>query len=297
VKDFRFVKHPDILRYEEILEIIRAATELGITKIRLTGGEPLIRKNFIHLVKSVCQIKGLDDVSITTNGVLLKEMAREIFDGGVHRINVSVDTLDPIKYAKITGCDCLPVVWAGIEKALALGFSPVKINVVAIKGLNENELIPFAELSIRKPYHIRFIEFMPMENDGYWTPHKFISSDTIKSVLTSLGPLDPLPQNPADGPAERYRFRGAKGEIGFIAPMSHRFCHTCNRIRLTADGKLRPCLLGNDELDVKTPLRNGCTHNDLKILLMEAIDRKPNQHHAGIKGLAEIDRPMSAIGG
>jgi cyclic pyranopterin phosphate synthase len=297
VKDFTFVKHPDILRYEEILEIIGAATELGINKIRLTGGEPLIRNNFIHLVKSVCQIESLNDVSITTNGVFLKKMAKAIFEAGVHRINVSLDTLDPVKYAKITGSDCFQDVWAGLEEAQAVGFSPIKINVVAIKGLNEDELIQFAELSIRKPYHIRFIEFMPMENDGYWTPKKFIPSDSVKSVLASLGPLEPLPLNPADGPAARYRFRGAKGEIGFISPMSHRFCHACNRLRLTADGMLRPCLLGKDELDIKTPLRNGCTPDDLKILFEEAIDRKPNQHHAGMKGPTDFGRPMSAIGG
>jgi cyclic pyranopterin phosphate synthase len=297
VKDFAFVRHSDILRYEEILEILQAAAEMGINKVRLTGGEPLIRNNFIHLVKSVCQIGGLDDVSITTNGVFLKKMAKAIFDAGVHRINVSLDTLDPVKYAKITGCDCFQEVWTGLEEAQVVGFSPIKVNVVAIKGFNEDELIQFADLSVRKPYQIRFIEFMPIGDDGYWTPEKFLSADAIKSELTSFGPLDPLPLDPVGGPAERYCFRGAKGEIGFISPMSHRFCHACNRLRLTADGKLRPCLLGNDELDVKTPLRNGCTQDDLKTLLQAAIDRKPKQHHAGMRGSAEFGRPMSAIGG
>ena len=297
IRDFKFVNHPDILRYEEILDIIQAARDLGIHKVRLTGGEPLIRKGFIYLVKSICQMGGLDDVSITTNGVYLKKMAEAIFDAGVNRLNVSLDTLDPAKYTEITGCDCFHQVWAGLAEAQAVGFSPIRINVVVIKGVNEDELLSFAELSIRKPFQIRFIEFMPIGNDGYWTPERFMSSDAIKSELVSLGPLHPVPLDPVDGPAERYRFQGAKGEVGFISPMSHRFCHACNRIRLTADGKLRPCLLGNDELDIKTAIRNGCSQDDLKILLQAAIDRKPIHHHAVIRRPTEIGRPMSAIGG
>lgn len=297
VRAFRFRKHADILRYEEILEIIRAARDLGINKIRLTGGEPLIRKNFVRLAESVCQIAGLADVSITTNGVFLKKMAKAIFDAGIHRINVSLDTLVPLKYAKISGHDCFHEVWNGIEAAHALGFSPVKINVVAIKGVNDDEIIAFGELSMRKPYQIRFIELMPIGNYGYWMPGRYLSSDTIKSKLESIGPLLPVSLGVVDGPAQRYRFQGAKGEIGFISAMSHRFCHTCNRIRLTADGKLRPCLFADEELDIKTPLRAGCGRQELKRLLQLAIDRKPKQHHAEIQGQAESSRPMSAIGG
>jgi GTP 3',8-cyclase len=297
VKAFKFKKHAEVLQYEEILEIIRAARDLGINKVRLTGGEPLIRKDFIHLVKSVCRISGLDDVSITTNGVFLKKMAQAILDAGVHRLNVSLDTLVPLKYAKITGRDCFHDVWNGIEAAHALGFSPIKINVVAMKGINDGEIVSFGRLSLRKPYQIRFIEFMPIGNDGYWTPEKYVSSDTIKSKLESIGPLFPISSGVVDGPARRHCFDGAKGEVGFISPMSHRFCHACNRLRLTADGKVRPCLFGNEELDVKTPLREGCSRHDLKVLLQVAIDRKPKQHHAEVQGQAKSSRPMSAIGG
>jgi len=297
VKDFKFRKYADVLRYEEILEIIRAARDLGINKVRLTGGEPLIRKNFVHLAKSVCQIEGLNDVSITTNGVFLKKMAQAIFDAGVHRINVSLDTLVPLKYAKITGHDCFHDVWKGLEEVQAIGFSPIKINVVAIRGVNDDEIVAFGELSLRNPYQIRFIEFMPIGNDGYWTPGKYLSSDTIKSKLESIGILTPISSGLVDGPAKRYRFQGAKGEIGFISPMSHRFCHACNRLRLTADGKVRPCLFGNEELDIKTPLRQGGNRRDLTALLQAAIDRKPRQHHAEVQGPAESSRPMSAIGG
>jgi cyclic pyranopterin phosphate synthase len=285
------------LRYEEIVDIIRAATDLGINKVRITGGEPLIRKNLIHFVESVCRIANLGDVSITTNGVLLKAMAPAIFDAGVHRINVSLDTLSPFKYAKITGVDCFHDVWKGLEEAHTAGFSPIRINVVVIRGINDDDIVAFGKLSLRKPYQIRFIEFMPIGGDGFWTPEKYMSSDAIKSTLESIGPLFPVSSGLADGPAERYRFQGAQGEIGFISPMSHRFCHACNRLRLTADGKIRPCLFGSQELDIKTLLRQGGNRGDLAALLQEAIDRKPKHHHAERQRLEKSSRPMSAIGG
>jgi cyclic pyranopterin phosphate synthase len=210
---------------------------------------------------------------------------------------VSLDTLTPSKFKKITGRDYFHDVWEGLEEVHALGFSPIKINVVAMKGINDDDIVSFGELSIQKPYQIRFIEYMPIGDDGYWTPEKFMSSDTIKSRLSAMGPLAPISSDAVDGPAERYRLQGAQGEVGFISPMTHRFCRTCNRLRLTADGKLRSCLFGNEELDVKTPLREGCNRQDLKDLFKVAIDRKPNQHHAEAQGQMKFNRPMSAIGG
>ncbi|NVM56789.1 MAG: GTP 3',8-cyclase MoaA [Desulfobacterales bacterium] len=297
VKDLKLLHHADILSYEEILKVVQAATEVGIEKVRLTGGEPLVRRNFIYLVASVCRAHRLEDVSITTNGVLLKEKAKEIFDAGVHRINVSLDTLNRLKYAKITGRECFDDVREGLQEAESVGFSPIKVNVVAIRGLNDDEFLRFAELSVRKPYHIRFIEYMPIGHDSQWKPEKYISSDEIKSKLESFGPLHEIPHSAYDGPASRYRFDSAKGEIGFISALSHHFCPSCNRLRLTADGKLRPCLFAHDEVDIKTPLRNGCSQEDLKELFQEAIARKTRQHRAEIFQKGECLRPMSAIGG
>jgi cyclic pyranopterin phosphate synthase len=297
VKDLKLLAHADILNYEEILKVIRVATEVGIKKVRLTGGEPLIRRNFVHLVKSVCRISQIEDVSITTNGVFLKEMAGALFEAGVHRINVSLDTLNPLKYTKITRRKCFGAVWRGLQVAEVVGFSPIKVNVVVIRGLNDNELLGFADLSVRRPFQIRFIEYMPIGRDSDWTPEKYISSDEIKSKLKTFGPLYNIPRSINDGPAERYRFESAKGEIGFISALSHHFCPSCNRLRLTADGNLRPCLFADDEVDIKTPLRNGCSQEDLRGLFQQAIARKPRRHHAEILEKGECLRLMSTIGG
>jgi cyclic pyranopterin phosphate synthase len=297
VKDLTLLNHSDILNYEEILKVLQAGAKIGIEKVRLTGGEPLVRREFVHFVESVCQMSAFKEVSITTNGVHLKEKAQEIFDAGVRRINVSLDTLDPAKYAKITGRDYFDNVWEGLEEAEAVGFSPIKVNVVAIRGINDDELLDFAQLSRRKPYHIRFIEYMPIGHDNRWTPGKYISSDEIKSKLESLSPLHEIPHLMDDGPAKRCRFESAKGEIGFISALSHHFCSTCNRLRLTADGKLRPCLFAEDEVDIKTPLRSGCSQEDLRRVFQQAIAKKPKEHLAKISERVQSLRPMSAIGG
>jgi cyclic pyranopterin phosphate synthase len=297
VKDLKLLDHTDILSYEEILKVIRVAADLGIKKLRLTGGEPLIRRNFVHFVESACRIPQIEDVSITTNGVFLKEMARPLFEAGVHRINVSLDTLNPLKYMKITHRERFDAAWKGIQVAEAVGFSPIKVNVVVIRGVNDNELLQFAELSVRKPYHIRFIEYMPIGRDSNWTSEKYISSDEIRSKLDAFGPLHKIPRSIHDGPAERYRFESAKGEIGFIGALTHHFCPSCNRLRLTPDGKLRPCLLSDDEVDIKSPLRSGRSHQHLKEVFQRAIARKPRRHHVGILERRVGLRPMSTIGG
>jgi cyclic pyranopterin phosphate synthase len=297
VKNLKLLEHTEILSYEEIMKVIIAGAECGIRKVRLTGGEPMVRRNFVRFVASVCRIPELEDVSITTNGVLLKERAKEIFDAGVHRINISLDTLNRLKYAKITGHNCFDEVWEGLQEAEAVGFSPIKINVVAIKGVNDDEFARLAELSVKNPYHIRFIEYMSIGHDSQWKPEKYISSDEIKSKLETMGPLHRIPRATHDGPAERYRFESAKGEIGFISALSHHFCLTCNRLRLTADGKIRPCLFADNEVDVKTPLRNKCTRHDLKELFREAIAKKPRRHLVRLTDGGECLRPMYAIGG
>ena len=295
--DFKLLRHSDILTYEEILTLINVAVDIGVTKVRLTGGEPLLRRDFVHLVESVCRIPSLQDVSVTTNGVLLKELAGPLFEAGLRRINISLDTLKPFKYEKITGRDSFKAVWEGIQAAEAVGFSPIKINVVAIRGFNDDELLQFAEFSIKKPHHVRFIEYMPIDRKGSWTPEKYISSDEIKAQLDVLGSLTKVSRSLHDGPAERYRFRSAQGEVGFISALSHHFCPSCNRLRLTADGKLRPCLFSDDEEDIKTPLRKGVGRDVLKKIIQETIARKPKEHHAEALGKGESLRSMITIGG
>jgi cyclic pyranopterin phosphate synthase len=281
VKNFKLLKHTEILTYEEIL----------------TGGEPLVRRNFTHLVASLCRLPGINEVCITTNGVFLKKRAQGLFDAGVRRINVSLDTLNPLKYARITGRPLFQEVWEGIETAQEVGFSPIKLNVVAIRGFNDDELLRFARLSLERPFHIRFIEYMPIGPDTRWRPEKYISSDEIKLRLQSFGNLHEIPRSSVDGPAERYRFESAQGEIGFISPLSHHFCPSCNRLRLLANGKLRPCLFADDEVDVKSALRNGCSSEDLKTLFRKAIAKKPKEHNAPTLERDQSLRPMFAIGG
>jgi cyclic pyranopterin phosphate synthase len=295
--DFHPLKHTDILTYEEILRLIHVATDAGVTKVRLTGGEPLLRRDFVHFVESVCRIPLLQDVSLTTNGILLKELAQPLFDAGLHRINVSLDTLNPSKYAKIAGRPFFQAVWEGLETAESLGFSPIKINVVTMKGVNDDELRQFADLSIKKPYHVRFIEYMPVGRDSDWKPERYISSDEIRARLAAFSSLHPIPRSSHDGPAERYRFKSGKGEIGLISAISHHFCPSCNRLRLTADGRLRPCLFSNEEVDIKTPLRLGQSREELKSVFKKTIAKKPRRHHVQAAEKGESLRPMISIGG
>jgi len=297
VQDFKRLDHADILSYEEILEVIQIAVDLGVNKVRLTGGEPLLRSNFVHFVDSVCRIPQIEDVSVTTNGVLLKEMAAPLFEAGLRRINVSLDTLNPLKYRKITHVECFDAVWEGLQVAEAVGFSPIKVNVVVIRGLNDDEIQKFADLSLKKPYHVRFIEYMPIGRDSNWRPEKYISSDEIRYELETFASLHKVPNATHDGPAERYRFESAVGEVGLISAISHHFCPSCNRLRLTADGRLRPCLFADDEVDIKSALRNGRSQEDLRKIFHQAIAMKPRRHHAEILVQGECIRPMSTIGG
>jgi cyclic pyranopterin phosphate synthase len=239
----------------------------------------------------------LEDVSITTNGVFLKEMAPQLFKAGLRRVNVSLDTLDPLKYEKITGRACFDRVWHGLQKAEAVGFQPIRVNVVTIRGLNDDELYQFADLSIKKPYHVRFIEYMPIGRDNDWEPRKYISSDEIKSRLERFGPLEKTARSIHDGPVERYRFKSGEGEIGFIGALSHHFCPSCNRLRLTSDGKLRPCLFSDDEVDIRSALRTGRSRESLKEIFLQSIAKKPRQHHTRIMKGQEVVRSMWMIGG
>jgi cyclic pyranopterin phosphate synthase len=292
-----FVPHNQILSYEEMLRLVDVSVKAGIRKVRLTGGEPLVRKGFIPFLEKLSAIEDLKEISLTTNGVLLKEFASDIKRCGICRINVSLDSLDPQKFMRITGRDYFHRVLEGIEEAERLGFDPIKINVVAMRGINDDEILDFGRLTLGKPYHVRFIEFMPIGKNNGWTSDRFISADEILNTIRTLGELKAIEHNSLDGPAQRYKLRGAEGEIGLIGAISNHFCNQCNRLRLTAEGHLRGCLFSDQEVDIKTPLRQGRGEEDLLALIQLAIDKKPKNHGLFQGDPKKCVRHMSSIGG
>ncbi|PKN30021.1 MAG: GTP 3',8-cyclase MoaA [Deltaproteobacteria bacterium HGW-Deltaproteobacteria-21] len=293
----QFLAHDEVLSYEEILHLVRVSVQGGIRKVRLTGGEPLIRKGFIPFLEKLSGIHELDEITLTTNGVLLEEYAEAIRNCGICRLNISLDSLKAERFHGITRRDCFDRTLAGIHAAERAGFDPIKINVVAMRGINDDELVDFARLTMEKPYHIRFIEFMPMGDSNGWDQKRFIPTEEIHQRIKALGPLNPLPNHRLDGPASRYKIEGATGEIGFIGPLSHHFCDRCNRLRLTADGQLRGCLFSDSEIDVKTPMREGRPDSFLLELIRQAIRSKPLDHGPLEAKPKKCVRPMSAIGG
>jgi len=292
-----FLPHGDILTYEEMLRLVKISTRCGIRKVRLTGGEPLARKGFINFLERLSDIDTLDEITLTTNAVLLKEYAADIMDCGICRINISLDSLKPERFFHITGRDQFDRVWEGIQEAERMGFNPIKINVVAIKGVNDDEILDFARLTREKPYHVRFIELMPVGKENSWSVEKFISTEEIFEQILTLGALKPVISNPLDGPADRFVLEGGKGEIGFIGALSQHFCDSCNRLRLTAEGQLRSCLFSDQELDMKTPLREGREDDYLVNLIGYAIENKPEEHGLVKSGPRKCIRQMSTIGG
>lgn len=289
--------HKDILTYEEILRLMRIVIPLGISKVRLTGGEPLVRKGICDFLSSLKALEGLSDVSLTTNGIFLKKKLSRIKAAGIHRLNVSLDTLDRGKYRDITGFDGFTEVWEGLAAAREMGFDPIKVNVVVMRGMNDNEILDFARLTFEYPYHVRFIEYMPIgvsESDHFFN---YVPTALIQDRITSYQKLIPVPKGPDDGPSQRFTFQGSRGEIGFISPMSNHFCHTCNRLRLTASGQLRPCLLSDKEIDVRGPLRGGASDRELADIFRQAALSKEAEHHlTADHPLGKMSR-MSSIGG
>jgi cyclic pyranopterin phosphate synthase len=286
----------EILSYEEILRVIRIAASLGVEKVRVTGGEPLVRRGIIDFLKRLVQMKGIRDVSLTTNGVLLRDHIDALWETGIRRINVSLDTLRPERFRSITGMDAFDRVWAGIQAAHEKGFHPIKINVVALQGINEDELVDLARLSFRYPFHFRFIEYMPIGECTRVLGTGLLTPDIQKLLTETVGPLIPVAPSPFDGPAKRFRFEGAMGEIGFISAMSEHFCSRCNRLRLTARGAIRPCLLSDREIELKTLLRGGAADEAIADRLKEAALQKGAEHHLGLSGDC-IQGRMFAIGG
>jgi cyclic pyranopterin phosphate synthase len=292
-----FVPHSEILSYEEILHLVRVSVRSGIRKVRLTGGEPLVRKDFIPFLEKLSAVEELKEITLTTNGVLLKEYAADIRNCGICRINISLDSLKPERFFHITRRDLFHKVWEGIEEAERLHFHPLKINVVAMKGINDDEVLDFARLTLDRPFHVRFIEWMPIGKNNNWTSEKFITAEELRTRIAALGDLEPVERGAMDGPAERYRIEGARGEIGFISAVSSHFCDACNRLRLTAEGRLRGCLFSDREIDVKTPLREGKGDDHLAALLRRAIDEKPHGPGRISSGPRKCIRQMSSIGG
>lgn len=292
--------HDEILTYEEIIRVAEYAVCNGITKIRITGGEPLIRRGVVGMIERLYRIPGLVDISLTTNGTLLKDYARALFDAGVRRVNISLDTLDPAMFRRITRQGYIEDVWAGIHTAEALGFAPIKLNMVVLKGVNDHEIPAFVRLAHEKPYHIRFIEFMPTGAGPYQMDHYMPTHETIARVAECAG-ISPLPPHVNDGPAKRYRILGGRGSVGFISPMSSHFCDACNRLRLTADGRLRSCLFSDREIHLKPVLRNGgsdkAVDEGLRLLFHEALQYKPAGHKINFNKIPHLDRTMSGIGG
>jgi len=288
--------HSDILKYEEIIRIAEVAAKKGISKIRITGGEPLVRKGLPFLVESLVRIPGIKDLAMTTNGLLLRENARSLWDAGLRRLNISMDSLVPENYRRITGGGELALLWKGIKEALQIGFNPIKINVVAIKGFNDMEILPFARLTISFPFEVRFIELMPIGNPS-WNHREFIPSKEIKKRIDEAFPLIPLNSGKEEGPARLYRIEGSQGQIGLISPMTEHFCDRCNRLRITADGKLRTCLFSDSEIDLKTIMRMGCSDQELERIIEDGIRKKPKMHGLSEEILKKCLRPMSQIGG
>ncbi len=296
----RWRSHEEVLRFEEIETVVRSAVELGICKVRLTGGEPLVRLGAVDLVRMLRRVQGIDDLSMTTNGILLSRFVPSLAEAGLDRVNISLDTLRSERFARITRGGNIEDVLAGIDAARRAGLEPVKINAVIIRGMNEDEVVSFARMTVEEGWNVRFIEWMPVGAEAVleysWGDTVVTAEQMRRAISASLGELIPATSAVGNGPARYYRLPGAAGTVGFITPVSEHFCYRCNRLRLTADGQLRPCLLSDAEIDLRTSLRAGAGVGEIKALILKAIENKPRQHH-----LAECEHPlsrgMSQIGG
>lgn len=305
-EQFKFIPHEEILRYEEIIEIIREAVDLGITKVRITGGEPLVRKGVENFIKKLKKIEKLEDISLTTNGFFLAEYTKKLKKAGLNRVNVSLDSLQKNKYQKITRGGNLERVLKGIDCAFKEGLFPIKINTVLMKGINDDEIEDFVRLTLERPLNIRFIELMPSDEkliDNY--KDKFISTLEVKENLAKKYSFNLIDIGSSNGPAKYYKIEGGKGTIGFITALSQHFCQSCNRIRLTSDGKIRPCLFSNQEVDLKKTIREWKDIKNNQILKSKiikekiemAVKIKPKGHEIKEGSLNNMTFKMSQIGG
>ncbi len=286
----------ELLQDEEIMRLVHIFAELGVDKIRLTGGEPTIRPRLVELVRQIKRVPGIRDLAMTTNGLLLPELAHPLKHAGLDRVNISLDTLDPQKFHAITRWGHLEDVWAGINAAEAAGLEPIKINCVVTRGFNDEDVVDMARLTLEHPWEVRFIELMPLGGIADFAQSAVVRSEETRArIEAALGPLEEIPDYDMRDPARPYRLAGAKGRLGFIDTISNPFCEGCGRIRLTADGKLRLCLLRDKEVDLLTPLRAGASDEELGQIIREAVWHKPWGH--GLAHRVIPTRGMSQIGG
>jgi cyclic pyranopterin phosphate synthase len=287
----------EILHFEEIARLVALMASMGVGDIRLTGGEPLVRREVPRLVGMLTEIEDVAEVSVTTNGFLLDRDAEALVRAGVDRFNVSIDSLQRDRFYELTRRDALPQVLSGLERLAGFPEAhPIKVNAVAIRGFTEEEVLPFAAFARRHPYEVRFIEFMPLDADHAWTQDQVLTGEEIRDAIGAVYPLEPEPREPS-ATARVYRFADGRGRLGFINPVSEPFCGDCNRIRLTADGRLRTCLFSLNETDLRDPLRAGADDAELERIIRDAVWRKELKHHVGEPGFIQPPRTMSAIGG
>ncbi len=292
-----WLERAEILTFEEIERLVGLFAEMGVHDVRLTGGEPLVRKQFPHLAQMLAQIEAVRDLSVTTNGFLLERDAEALVRAGIARFNVSVDSLQRDRFFELTRRDALPQVLRGLECLAQFPEAhPIKINAVAIRGFTEDEAIPLAEFARRTPYEVRFIEFMPLDADHAWNEDQVLTGAEIRDAIDAVYPLEPQPREP-HATARVYRFADGQGKIGFINPVSEPFCSDCDRVRLTADGHLRTCLFSLNETDLRSPIRDGADDRELEQIIRDAVWRKELKHHVGEPGFIQPARSMSAIGG
>ncbi len=294
----QFTERAEILSFEEIERFVRAAAPLGVTKLRLTGGEPLVRKDLAKLVARLVAIPGIRDLALTTNAVLLDQHAQELYDAGLRRLNIHLDTLDRERFRQITRRDDLPRVMAGIDEAVRVGFTRIKFNVVAVKNLIEPDIVPMARFCRERGFEPRFIEFMPLDSQLLWGRKKVLTADEMIAMISEeIGPLEAVPDADPRAPATEYRYVDGGGQVGFIASVSKPFCLNCNRIRLTSDGKLRYCLFAIDETDVKGLLRANASDEEIQAVIRRNVSEKWLGHEINSAKFVPPPRPMYAIGG
>lgn len=297
-KGIQFMQRDEILSFEEIERFVRVAVSMGINKLRVTGGEPLVRKDLEILIEKLCAVSGVKDIALTTNGVLLDDQARALYAAGLRRLNVHLDTLDAVRFREITRRDDFDRVMKGLMTAKTLGFGPIKINVVAVKDLIEPDIVPMARFGREHGMEVRYIEFMPLDAQGLWVRDRVLTMDTMLEMLSrEIGPLDPVPDADPRAPATEFAFRDGSGRVGFIPTVSKPFCLNCNRIRLTSDGNLRYCLFALEETDVKHLLRGGATDDEIRAAIAGTVRQKWIGHEINTAKFVAPPRPMYAIGG
>ena len=297
-ENIQFVEHKEILRFEEIDKVVRALVPLGIQRLRITGGEPLVRRELWTLIEMLGKIDGIRDLALTTNGILLEDQAQKLFDAGLHRLNVSLDTVDATMFERIARRKGLERVLAGIAKAQQIGFQKIRINAVSIAGLTETEIVPLAKFCREQNLELRFIEFMPLDAEQGWENQQVLTGTKVRSIITSeVGSLVPARRTDPAQPAVDYQYIDGKGSVGFINPVSQPFCRACDRLRLTSEGKFRNCLFSETEWDVKTLLRGGGTDREIQQLVRQCIAAKKQGHGIDSDTFQRPSKSMYQIGG